>query len=101
MRTSVHIIAVVMLLGVSVMAGWEYLYSPSMLVTGNFHPVAHKGSGSVFLYQRRDGGRLLALKGLSTAARPDLAVYLIDARKAFVNEMVKNPNFLSLCRLNA
>ena len=85
-----------MLLGVSVLAGLEYLYSPSVLATGRFHPVAHKGSGSAFLYQRRDGGRLLALKDLSTAARPDLAVYLIDAQDAFDNDTVKNSHFVSL-----
>jgi len=78
-RTSVQVIAIAMLLGVGVLAGLEYLYSPSVLATGRFHPVAHKGSGIAFLYQRRDGGQLVALKDLSTAARPDLVVYLIDA----------------------
>lgn len=95
-RAPAYMIAIAMLLGVSALAGLEYLYSPSVLVAGSFHPVAHKGSGNVFLYQRRDGKRLLALKDVSTAARPDLAVYLIDAPDAFDNDTIKNSRVLSL-----
>jgi hypothetical protein len=90
------VITIVLLLGASALAGLEYLYSPSVLVAGSFHAVAHKGSGSALLFQYRDGKRLLSLKDLSTAARPDLAVYLIDAPDAFDNDTVKNSRFLSL-----
>ncbi len=89
-------ISIAMLLGVSALAGLEYLYSPSVVLTGSFHPVTHKGSGSAFLYQCRDGKRLLSLKDLRTAARPDLAVYLIEAPDAFDNDTVKKSRSLSL-----
>jgi hypothetical protein len=95
-RTSAYMITIAMLLGVSALAGLEYLYSPAVLIAGSFHSVAHKGTGSAFLYQCRNGKRLLALKDLSTAARPDLAVYLIDAPDAFDNDTVRNSRFVSL-----
>jgi Electron transfer DM13 len=95
-RTTVYVTIIALLLGVTALAAFEYLYSPSLVLTGSFHPVAHKGSGSAFLYQYRNGKRLLSLKDLSTAARPDLAVFLIDAPDAFDNDTVKNSRVLSL-----
>ena len=96
MRASLHLIAVALVLGVSILAGLEYVFAPTLLSSGRFHPVAHKGSGSASLYQGRDGRRFLALDGLNTAARPDLVVYLIEAKEAFDNDTVVNSGTLPL-----
>ena len=96
MRASLHVMVLALALGVSVLAGLEYVFAPTLLSSGRFHPVAHKGSGSASLYRGRDGRRFLSLDGLSTAARPDLVVYLIEAKEAFDNDTVMKSGFFSL-----
>ena len=66
MRVSVHLIVVALLLGFGVLSAWAYLYTPSMIAAGCFHTVAHKGSGSAFLYNYRDGRLMLALRTCAT-----------------------------------
>lgn len=57
---------------------------------GQFHAVAHEGSGTAAIYQHADGTYTLELKDLRTETRPDLFVYAISAPDARDNESVKN-----------
>ncbi len=61
---------------------------PAPMASGEFHPVAHKGSGTVAIYRSRQGLVLEML--LQTSFRPDLVLYLTDAQDAHDNETVKN-----------
>jgi hypothetical protein len=99
MRTPASLIAIAMLLGISVAAGIEYAYAPTVMAQGFFHPVAHKGSGSAALYRGPNGQWSLRLTNFGTALRPDLAVYLISAPDALDNDTVANSKFVSLGRL--
>jgi hypothetical protein len=99
MKTAGYLIALAMLLGISVAAGIEYAYAPTVLAQGFFHPAAHKGAGSAAFYRGSNGQWFLRLTNFRTALRPDLAVYLISAPDAFDNDTVANSRFVSLGRL--
>jgi hypothetical protein len=96
MKTIIGTTAIFVLLGIRVVAGLEYVYAPSVIAQGQFHPVAHKGSGSAVLCRLPNGRRSLRLTNFSTASRPDLAVYLISAPDAFDNETVTGSRIISL-----
>ena len=87
------------ILGLGVAAAIQRMCTPTLLATGKFHPVAHKGSGTVSLYRLRDGRRVLRFYELKTARRPDLAVYLVAAKDALDNESVLQAGFRSLGKL--
>jgi len=67
---------------------------PRILAEGDFHQVAHTGTGTAKVYQTSDGTRRLSLLGFRTAYRPDLYVYLITAADASDNETVKRSDAL-------
>src|ERR1051325_8440268 len=63
-------------------------YAPTLLATGRFHQVAHKGEGVAAIVQLRNGRRLLRLTDFRTADKPDLSVVLISAPDAFENQTI-------------
>ncbi|MCI0389896.1 MAG: DM13 domain-containing protein [Acidobacteria bacterium] len=73
----------------------------TVLMTGRFHQVAHKGHGTAFVSQFPDGKRMLYLKEFSTGEGQDLAVYLIAAPDAFENETVEKSEFVPLGALQS
>ena len=70
--------------------------SDRVLAEGEFHQVAHKGSGRAAIVRQDDGRALVRLTGVATAFRPDLEVLLISAPDAAENETVKQSESLSL-----
>jgi hypothetical protein len=65
---------------------WMWAFSLKPLLRGDFHPVAHKGSGRATIYKDLKGGLILELTGVRTAPRPDLLIYLLEAPDAVNNE---------------
>jgi len=59
------------------------------LATGNFHGVAHKGTGQASIYQLADGKRILRFTNFETSNGPDVHVYLVAANDATDSESVK------------
>ena len=90
MRGSFHLAGLALILALVALAGIKYASAPTVLASGRFHPVAHKGSGTGILFRLRDGKRIVRIRCLQTGNRPDLAVYLIAAEDAFDNETVMN-----------
>ncbi|HLE25929.1 MAG TPA: DM13 domain-containing protein [Thermodesulfobacteriota bacterium] len=70
--------------------------SPVVLVTGNFHGVAHDGKGTATIYQLPDGKRVLRFTEFETSNGPDVQVYLVAAQDANDNDTVKQAGFVSL-----
>jgi Electron transfer DM13 len=67
-----------------------------MLAAGEFHPVAHKGSGQAILIQLADGARRLHLVGFQTGAGSDLQVCMVAAADCRENESVEKAGFIAL-----
>ena len=67
-----------------------------VLAEGEFHQVAHKGSGRASLIRSVDGRTLLRLTNLETAYRQDLEVLLVAAPDAGENETVKRSERISV-----
>jgi hypothetical protein len=74
-------------------------YAPTLLATGRFHQVAHKGEGVAAIVQFRNGRRLLRLSDFRTADKPDLSVMLISAPDAFENQTILNSKVFVLGQL--
>ncbi len=73
----------------------------TVLMTGSFHQVAHKGSGTAIISKLPHGQRMLHLKGFATGAGQELAVYMIAAPDAFENETVEKSEFVPLGALQS
>jgi hypothetical protein len=74
----------------------EAAASPTRLVSGSFHSVAHKSSGTATLYKLADGNRVLRLTDFETSNGPDVHVYLVAARDAADNDTVTRSGFIEL-----
>jgi len=76
--------AVVTLLAGRVLAGPE-----RVLLSGNFHSVAHKGTGEARVVVRGDGRRMLRLMALKTYPGEELEACLVGAPDAEDNDTVR------------
>jgi len=70
--------------------------SDTVLATGTFHGVAHKGMGSATVHQLADGKRVLRFTNFETSNGPDVHVYLVAANDATGSDMVKNAGFVEI-----
>jgi hypothetical protein len=68
----------------------------ALLATGEFHPVAHKGSGVATIIQMPGGQRVLRLTNVQTGERDDLQVCLVAAADCPDNETVERAGFVTL-----
>jgi hypothetical protein len=67
-----------------------------LLATGEFHPVAHRGSGAAAVFQMPGGNRILRLINVQTGERNDLQVCLVAAADCPDNETVERAGFVAL-----
>src|SRR5882724_6809756 len=72
-----------------------------VLLAGNFHSVAHKGTGEARVVALSDGRRMLRLLGVKTYPAPELEVCLVGAPDAEDNETVRQSGFVCLGSYNA
>lgn len=72
-----------------------------ILASGEFHPVAHKGSGRAVIVQMGDQTRRLKLIGFKTGEGRDLQVCLVAAADCLENESVERAGFITLGPLRA
>ena len=69
-----------------------------VLLEGQFHSVAHKGTGEARMVAVSGGGRLLRLLDVKTYPAPDLEVCLVDAPDAEDNDTVVQAGSICLGR---
>jgi hypothetical protein len=69
---------------------------PSLLYSGRFHDVAHKGVGNAGIYQTADGKRVLRFTNFETWNGPDVHVYLVAATDANDSDSVKRAGFMEV-----
>lgn len=92
--------ALAITLGVGTLAAYVHrAFAPTVLATGHFHQVAHKGEGAATIIQLRNGRRVLRLTDFRTADKPDLCVVLISAPDAFENQTISNSRIFVLGQL--
>ena len=70
--------------------------NPVVVSAGEFHPVAHPGTGDAIVYRLEDGSHVLRLENLDIFNGPALYVYAVAAEDANNNETVLNAGFLNL-----
>lgn len=70
--------------------------SEKLLYTGQFHNADKTGSGTVGVYETKDGKRTIRLKNFKTASGPDLFVYIYKAKDAKNSSVLKKVEFVSL-----
>ncbi len=75
--------------------------TPSILLQGRFHGVAHHGHGVATIYELSGGNRVLRLTDFETTKGPDLYVYLVAASDAQDHATVRQAGFISLGRLQS
>ena len=67
-----------------------------LLLIGEFHSVAHKGSGQARILATADGRRMLRLLNVRTYPGSDLEVCLVAAPDAEDNDTVRQEGFVCL-----
>ena len=72
---------------------------PVPVSSGEFHAVAHPGTGDAIVYRLEDGSHVLRLENLDIFNGPDLYVYAVAARDANDSPTVTEAGFLNLGRL--
>ena len=72
---------------------------PNLLLQGEFHDVAHEGSGTASIYQLPDGTRVLRLENFDVLNGPDLYVWLSGALDAGDEQAILDGGYVSLGRL--
>jgi len=70
--------------------------SPTRLVSGSFHSVTHRSSGTATVYKLADGNRVLRFTDFETSNGPDVHVYLVAAQDAADNDTVTRSGFIEL-----
>jgi hypothetical protein len=100
-RISVKILSVALAVSLISAASWLAMrHRPdrpvALLATGEFHPVAHKGSGAAAIFQMPGGNRVLRLTNVRTGEREDLQVCLVAAADCPENETVERAGFVTL-----
>jgi hypothetical protein len=73
--------------------------SETIIASGSFHDVAHKGMGRASIYQLADGKRILRFTNFETSNGPDVHVYLVAANDASDSETVKRAGFVEVAAL--
>jgi len=72
-----------------------------VLLAGNFHSVAHKGTGEARVVALSNGRRVLRLLDLKTYPAPELEVCLVGAPDAEDNDTVVQSGYVCLGSYNA
>jgi hypothetical protein len=81
---------------------WSAWGNPErQLLAGDFHSVAHKGTGEVRVVQLADGRRVLRLAGVKTYPGQDLQVCLVAAPDAEDNETVRQAGAVCVGKFGA
>jgi hypothetical protein len=70
--------------------------SQSVVVSGNFHGVAHKTAGRATIYQLADGKKILRFTNFETSNGPDVRVYLVAANDASDSDSVKRAGYMEV-----
>jgi Electron transfer DM13 len=73
--------------------------NPVVVSAGEFHAVAHPGTGDAVVYHLDDGSYVLRLENLDIFNGPALNVYAVAAEDANDNETVLNASILNLSPL--
>jgi hypothetical protein len=68
----------------------------TVLVTGEFHSVAHATMGQATIHRLADGKRIVRFTEFETSNGPDVRVYLVAADDASDNETVTREGFIDL-----
>lgn len=74
---------------------------PTLEYTGDFHPVAHDGSGSADVYLAGSAVELRLSSTFSTTANPNLEVWLVAADDPMDNQTVEQSAHVSLGALQS
>jgi hypothetical protein len=77
----------------------ERAATPTIVLRGAFHSVAHETKGTASVHELGGGSRVLRLTDFATSNGPDVRVYLIAAQDASDNEIVTKSGYLELGRL--
>jgi electron transfer DM13 len=77
-------------------AGNQGAAAAQVLSSGNFHSVAHNGSGTATIYQLAYGKRVLRFTNFETSNGPDVHVYLVAASDATDSDTVKKAGFVEI-----
>src|SRR5882762_7544554 len=81
---------------------WTLFGSPErVLLAGDFHSVAHKGTGQAQVVALSDGRRMLRLLDVKTYPAPELEVCLVGAPDAEDNDTVLQSGLVCLGSYNA
>jgi hypothetical protein len=72
---------------------------PRLLRSGEFHSVAHEGSGTASIYELPDGKRVLRLENFEVLNGPDLYVWLSAAADAGNARTILDNQYAELGRL--
>ncbi len=70
--------------------------SATVLVSGNFHGVAHETKGVATIYELPGGKKVLRFSEFETSNGPDVQVYLVAAEDANDSETVTNAGFIHI-----
>jgi hypothetical protein len=73
--------------------------APVLVLSGEFHAVAHPGTGDAIVYRQEDNSYALRLENLDIFNGPDLYVYAVAADDANDDATVLDAGFLNLGRL--
>jgi hypothetical protein len=69
---------------------------PVRVSSGEFHAVAHPGTGDAIVYRMEDGSQVLRLENLDIFNGPDLYVYAVAADDANDSDTVLDAGFINL-----
>ena len=72
---------------------------PMVVLTGQFHSVAHETKGTAAVHDLGGDRRVLRLTDFATSNGPDVRVYLVAAEDASDNETVTKAGFIELGKL--
>ena len=70
--------------------------SATILVSGNFHGVAHETKGVATIYELPGGNKVLRFSEFETSNGPDVQVYLVAADDANDSETVTKAGFIHI-----
>jgi len=70
--------------------------APRVVATGSFHNGAHDTKGMATIHQAGDAKRILRLTNFETSNGPDVRVFLVAAKDATDNDMVKKAGYIDL-----
>ena len=74
----------------------ESASAPVRVSSGEFHPVAHYGTGEAYVYRLEDGSHALRLENLDIFNGPALYLYAVAADDANDSDTVLKAGFLDL-----